>query len=148
MFYSLATRPASRFQRHSPALVNNGALDKFLDDTLGSIAGSRSSHAATVEDGDKAYSLQLDVPGLAKEQLDIGIEGDLPVSAGNRHYRQRRQTGKRRPDADAGQESPGQQRDPARHQLMAPAAQAADFPCDKAAPGRSLSWANRYRPGR
>lgn len=77
MFYSLATRPASRFQRHSPALVNNGALDKFLDDTLGSIAGSRSSHAATVEDGDKAYSLQLDVPGLAKEQLDIGIEGDV-----------------------------------------------------------------------
>jgi HSP20 family protein len=77
MFYSLATRPASRFQRHSPALVNNGALDKFLDDTLGSIAGSRSSHAATVEDGDKAYSLQLDVPGLGKEQLDIGIEGDV-----------------------------------------------------------------------
>jgi HSP20 family protein len=77
MFYSLATRPAARFQRHSPALINNGALDKFLDDTLGSLSGARSSHAATVEDGDKAYSLQLDVPGLAKEQLDIGIEGDV-----------------------------------------------------------------------
>lgn len=77
MFYSLATRPASRFQRHSPALTNNGALDKFLDDTLGSLSGARGSHAATIEDGDKAYSLQLDVPGLAKEQLDIGIEGDV-----------------------------------------------------------------------
>jgi HSP20 family protein len=77
MFYSLATRPASRFQRHSPALINNGALDKFLDDTLGSLSGARGSHAATVEDGDTAYSLQLDVPGLAKEQLDIGIEGDV-----------------------------------------------------------------------
>lgn len=77
MFYSLATRPASRFQRHSPTLVNNGALDKFLDDTLGSLSGGRSSHAATVEDGDKAYALQLDVPGLAKEQLDIGIEADV-----------------------------------------------------------------------
>ena len=77
MFYSLATRPASRFQRHNTALINNGALDKFLDDTLGSLSGARSKHAATVEDGDKAYSLQLDVPGLAKEQLDIGIEGDV-----------------------------------------------------------------------
>jgi HSP20 family protein len=77
MFYSLATRPASRFQRRSPALINNRALDKFLDDTLGSLSGSGSAHAATVEDGDKAYSLQLDVPGLAKEQLDIGIEADV-----------------------------------------------------------------------
>ncbi len=77
MFYSLATRPASRLQRHSPALINNGALDKFLDDTIGSLSGARNSHAATVEDGDTAYSLQLDVPGLAKEQLDIGIEGDV-----------------------------------------------------------------------
>ncbi len=77
MFHSLATRPAARFQRHSPALINNGALDKFLDDTIASLSGARSSHAATVEDGDTAYSLQLDVPGLAKEQLDIGIEGDV-----------------------------------------------------------------------
>ncbi len=77
MFYSLATRPASRLQRHSPALINNGALDKFLDDTIASLSGARNSHAATVEDGDTAYSLQLDVPGLAKEQLDIGIEGDV-----------------------------------------------------------------------
>lgn len=77
MFYSLAARPAARFQRRSPALINNGALDKFLDDTLGSLSGAHSTQAATVEDGDKAYSLQLDVPGLAKEQLDIGIEGDV-----------------------------------------------------------------------
>ncbi|WP_395056760.1 Hsp20/alpha crystallin family protein [Polaromonas sp.] len=77
MFYSLATRPASRFQRHSPALISNGALDRFLDDTLGALSGARGTQAATVEDGEKAYSLQLDVPGLAKEQLDIGIEGDV-----------------------------------------------------------------------
>ena len=77
MFYSLASRPASRFQRHNPALISNGALDKFLDDTLGSLSGTRGTQAATVEDGEKAYSLQLDVPGLSKEQLDIGIEGDV-----------------------------------------------------------------------
>jgi len=77
MFYSLANRPASRFQRHNTALINNGALDKFLDDTLGSLSGARSTQSATVEDADKTYSLQLDVPGLAKDQLDIGIEGDV-----------------------------------------------------------------------
>lgn len=77
MFYSLASRPASRLQRHNTALINNGALDKFLDDTLGALSGARGTQAATVEDGEKAYSLQLDVPGLGKEQLDIGIEGDV-----------------------------------------------------------------------
>lgn len=77
MFYSLAHRPVSRFQRQNPALINNGALDRFLDDTLGSLSGARPAQSATVEDSDKAYSLQLDVPGVAKDQLDIGIEGDV-----------------------------------------------------------------------
>lgn len=77
MFYSLASRPATRFQRHASALVRNGALDSFLNDTLHSLSGARTAQPATVEDGDKTYSLQLDVPGLAKEQLDIGIEGDV-----------------------------------------------------------------------
>jgi HSP20 family protein len=77
MFYSLATRPASRFQRHNPALVNNGALDSFLENTFGALSGARSPQAASVEDGEKAYALQLDVPGLSREQLEIGIEGDV-----------------------------------------------------------------------
>jgi HSP20 family protein len=58
-------------------LVSNAALDRFLDDTLSAVSGARSTQPATVEDGDKAYSLQLDVPGLAREQLDIVIEGDV-----------------------------------------------------------------------
>jgi len=77
MFYSLAGRPARNFQRPASSLVSNGALDKFLSDTLGSLSDSRPTQSASVEDGDKAYSLQLDVPGLAKEQLEIGIEGDV-----------------------------------------------------------------------
>ncbi|MDW5443312.1 Hsp20 family protein [Polaromonas sp. SM01] len=77
MFYSLASRPAHNAQRHAPSLVNNGALDNFLSDTLNNLAGARPNQTAKVEDGDTAYSLQLDVPGLSKEQLDIGIEGDV-----------------------------------------------------------------------
>ena len=77
MFYSLANRPVRSYQRPASQVVSNLALEKFLDDTLGSLSGARSTPSATVEDGDKAYSLQLDVPGLSKEQLDIGIEADV-----------------------------------------------------------------------
>ncbi len=77
MFYSLATRPARSFQRNYAPVARNGALDKFLDETLTSLAGADASKSVNVEDQEKNYSLQLDVPGLSREQLDIGIEGDV-----------------------------------------------------------------------
>lgn len=77
MFYSIATRPARSFQRSYPPAVSNGALEKFLNDTFSSLSDAGAAKAATVEDLEKSYTLQLDVPGLAKEQLDIGIEGDV-----------------------------------------------------------------------
>ncbi len=73
MFYSLATRPA----RNYAPVVNNRAVDRFLNDTFSSFADSNVARSASVEDQEKTYSLQLDVPGLSKEQLDIGIEGDV-----------------------------------------------------------------------
>ena len=77
MFYSLATRPARSIQRSYAPIARNGALDKFLDETLTSLAGAGAPKSANVEDQEKSYSLQLDVPGLSREQLDIGIEGDV-----------------------------------------------------------------------
>ena len=77
MFYSLASRPDRSYQHPASQVVSKLALEKFLDDTMGSMADARSKPSATVEDGDKAYLLQLDVPGLAKEQLEIGIEADV-----------------------------------------------------------------------
>jgi HSP20 family protein len=77
MFYSLATRPARSFQRSVTPVVRNGALDKFLDETLTALATADAAKAASVEDQEKTYSLQLDVPGLNREQLEIGIEGDV-----------------------------------------------------------------------
>ena len=73
MFYSLATRPACNYA----PVVNNRALDRFLNDTFSSLADSNVARSASVEDQEKTYSLQLDVPGVSKEQLDIGIEGDV-----------------------------------------------------------------------
>ena len=77
MFYSLATRPARSFQRSYAPVARNGALDKFLDETLTSLAGADTAKSANVEDQEKTYSLQLDVPGLSRDELEIGIEGDV-----------------------------------------------------------------------
>jgi HSP20 family protein len=77
MFYALATRPARSFQRSSAPVVSNGALDRFLNDTYSSLGDAGPAHSASVEDLENNYSLTLDVPGVAKEQLDIGIEGDV-----------------------------------------------------------------------
>lgn len=80
MFYSLAHRPSRAFHRHYAPVVSNGALENFLNDTFSSLsdtAAATTAKAANVEDLEKAYTLQLDVPGLAREQLDISIEGDV-----------------------------------------------------------------------
>ena len=51
------------------------ALQRFL---LGSFANAAPSGAAgvTVTQDDKTTTLQLDVPGLSREQLSINIEGN------------------------------------------------------------------------
>ena len=80
MFYSLANRPSRAFHRHYAPVVSNGALENFLNDTFSSLsdtAAATTAKAANVEDLEKAYSLQLDVPGVARDQLDISIEGDV-----------------------------------------------------------------------
>ena len=77
MFYALATRPATTLTRAVAPVVSNTPLDRFLSDTFSSFADSQVSRSANVEDLENAYTLQLDVPGVPKEQLDIGIEGDV-----------------------------------------------------------------------
>ena len=77
MFYSLATRPAQGFNGSQSATAGNHSLDRFLSEAFASREGSTATRAAAVEDLEKNYALQLDVPGIGKEQLDIGIEGDV-----------------------------------------------------------------------
>lgn len=77
MFYSVATRPVRSFQRSASPVVSNGALDNFLNDTLSSLSDNSTARAASVEDLETSYALTFDVPGVSKEQLDIGIEGDV-----------------------------------------------------------------------
>ena len=81
MFYAVTTRPARSFQG-SPAPTqassqSNGALDRFINETFSSLAAPSAAKSATVEDLETSYTLQLDVPGVSKEQLDISIEADV-----------------------------------------------------------------------
>lgn len=56
-----ATYPASRL------------LQRVLDEAT----RGQQNHAATVEQDDTATTLRFDVPGVSREQLSIGIEGNV-----------------------------------------------------------------------
>ena len=70
MFFA-TTAPASlRRQAYSPA---SRSLERFLEDAQ---LASRQKSCAVAQD-DKSYTLTFDVPGIAKDQLSIGIEGSI-----------------------------------------------------------------------
>lgn len=70
MFFA-TTAPASfRRQVYSPA---GRSLERFLAEAQ---LVSRQKSCAVAQD-DKSYTLTFDVPGIAKDQLNIGIEGSI-----------------------------------------------------------------------
>ena len=62
MFYALATRPVSPLAAAAAPALADSALNRFLADTFTSFADSNVSRSANVEDGESAYTLQMDVP--------------------------------------------------------------------------------------
>lgn len=70
MFFS-ATAPTNfRQSSHSPA---GRSLERFLKDTQ---LASRQQSCSIAQD-EKSYTLSFDVPGITKDQLSIGIEGNV-----------------------------------------------------------------------
>lgn len=68
MFFATTAQPQLR--RH--AYANTGrALERFMDEALRSTA---SKSCAAYSQDETSYTLSLDVPGVAKEQLAIAIE--------------------------------------------------------------------------
>ena len=51
-------------------------LERWLGETLQTPVKAKASAAAVTQD-DKSYTLSFDVPGVAKDQLNIGIEGNV-----------------------------------------------------------------------
>ena len=68
MFFATTTQPLLRRQ----AYANTGrALERFMDDALRSTA----SKPGTTTQDETSHTLSLDMPGIAKDQLSITIEG-------------------------------------------------------------------------
>ena len=70
MFFTTTT-PA-QLRRSSPAPVSR-SLERFLAETQ--LATREKS--CTVTQDDTSYTLSFDVPGVAKDQLNIGIKGNI-----------------------------------------------------------------------
>ena len=77
MFF--ATTAPANFRRfaYSPNGHTNGngsrSLERFLDDAV----QTGRQTGATFEQDETSFTLSFDVPGIAKEQLSIGIEGNV-----------------------------------------------------------------------
>lgn len=70
MFFA-TTAPAT-LRRHAFAPAGR-TLERFLEETQ---LASRQKSCSVTQD-DKSYTLSFDVPGIAKDQLTIGIEGNI-----------------------------------------------------------------------
>lgn len=68
MFFATTAQP----QLHARAYANAGrTLERFMDEAL---RGTANKPCAYTQD-ETSFTLSLDVPGVAKDQLSIAIEG-------------------------------------------------------------------------
>ena len=70
MFFATTAPAISRRQLYSPA---GRSLERFLDEAV--VATRQKSTA--IEQDETSFTLSFDVPGIAREQLSIGIEGSI-----------------------------------------------------------------------
>ena len=74
MFFASTALPNLRRHAFASAYAPAGrSLERFLDETL---LATRQNQGTFTQD-DKAFTLQFDVPGIAKEHLTIGVEGNV-----------------------------------------------------------------------
>jgi HSP20 family protein len=70
--------PVIRRSAYNPALhAMDRNLERFLRDAVFPAQTVSTPRGCSFEQDDTGYTLQLDVPGLAKSHLSIGIEGNV-----------------------------------------------------------------------
>ncbi|MEY4883450.1 MAG: hypothetical protein RIS34_1304 [Pseudomonadota bacterium] len=70
MFFASTTPTLQRRHAFSP---DGRSLERFLDQAL----QNKRQLASSVEQDDQSVTLTFDVPGITKDQLSIGIEGNI-----------------------------------------------------------------------
>ena len=70
MFFATTTQPLSRRQAYAQS---GRTLERFMDEAL----RATNSRSCSYTQDDSAFMLSLDLPGIAKDQLSIAIEGTV-----------------------------------------------------------------------
>jgi len=70
MFFAATSHPSLRRQAYAQAAPS---LERFMDEAL----RTSRAKACAYEQDETSFTFSLDVPGIAKEQLSIGIEGSV-----------------------------------------------------------------------
>lgn len=70
MFFAATAHPVLRRPTYASAAP---ALERFMDEAL----RSSRAKACAYEQDETSFTLSLDVPGITKEQLSVGIEGTM-----------------------------------------------------------------------
>lgn len=78
MFFTPVMRHAAHHVHHNNLRSLDRSLERFLSDAVATPArqtGQTGVTAHAFEQDDTSFTMRLDVPGVAKEHLSIGIEG-------------------------------------------------------------------------
>ena len=75
MFFATATHPQAQ-QLRRQAYANAGqSLERFMGEALRTSRPQTAAQTATFTQDETSFTLNFDVPGIAKDQLAIAIEG-------------------------------------------------------------------------
>lgn len=74
MFFATTAQPLIRRQAYAQS---GRALERFMDEAL----RSTSNRSCAYTQDDAAFTLSLDMPGIAKDQLSIAVEGAVVTIA-------------------------------------------------------------------
>ena len=74
MFFTTTHPAAVRRSAYAPAMRS---LDRFLDQALAAPTSGANAGRAAIQADEQSWTLSLDVPGVTREQLSIGIEGPV-----------------------------------------------------------------------
>ena len=77
MFFTPVIRHAAHHVHHNNLRSLDRSLERFLSDAVATPARQTGVTSHAFEQDETSFTLRLDVPGVAKEHLTIGIEGTV-----------------------------------------------------------------------
>lgn len=75
MFLVPMTRHANDFSRHLDRLLDDGLLDRLVNPAAAEPATAARAPALDITETDRGYTVLVDMPGVAKEDVKVHIEG-------------------------------------------------------------------------